>query len=677
MPAMKRHINGYTLIELAIAIVIIGIILVPFSPLYTLYKKNIALETTKTNVAAVANALGNFRSLYGRYPCPASLSLTRSSPDYGREINDGDCQDSTILDGTFVKTSLGTIDFDPTAGVSLQTQPIRIGAVPFRQLNLEENDAYDAYGNRILYIVTQRLAEDSTFDPANGGISLLNDAGDSAVTPPDSVHFIVLSTGPDGLGAFTQSGLHEICPTGQLQSNNCNAAGPPVYRIAQRSDSDTPARFDDIVNYFAQDDMPIWQYSSAPGASLDIHQKSLPGNVGVRTGPTYPLAFTTDIGGNLRSNAELKTQRFCEVSGTNDCFPSSLIGGEEATGGGMKCPDDDVIGTTGKFMVAISDGAPVCADYVELRCPAGSFMVGFNPDGTLNCNNPPDPCPATPVSLCGTNLTLPVGANGSTQILTAGTSFSRTYLCDNGTWQPQASTGMCTCTPTTQTNAPGCASGFTGTLQVQRTLTCPAGTWSGWVTIVDTCTCSPTTETRTQSCPANQTGSITEQRNNTCPSGAWGPWTQTANTCTCAPKTETRTLSCPSGLSGSIKESRNLSCPAGTWSGWTETSNTCTCVAKSESRPAACPDGFTGSRTETRNLQCPAATWTAWAETANSCKPAPVVTCKLKSNGAGVKQSIGIGKEKGDVCTCGSAPTSCYTKLGTGSYDNYTGCTCE
>ncbi|MBK9563243.1 MAG: hypothetical protein IPO54_09075 [Micavibrio sp.] len=33
--------------------------------------------------------MGTFRSLYGRYPCPASLTVDRNDPKYGREDCEG------------------------------------------------------------------------------------------------------------------------------------------------------------------------------------------------------------------------------------------------------------------------------------------------------------------------------------------------------------------------------------------------------------------------------------------------------------------------------------------------------------------------------------------------------------------------------------------------------------
>ena len=83
-----RADSGYTLIEFAIAIIIIGLILGPAASLYALYSKNQRIEQTTFAVQQSANAVGGFSSIYGRYPCPARLDAVRGDADYGYEYAD-------------------------------------------------------------------------------------------------------------------------------------------------------------------------------------------------------------------------------------------------------------------------------------------------------------------------------------------------------------------------------------------------------------------------------------------------------------------------------------------------------------------------------------------------------------------------------------------------------------
>ena len=92
----KHHNNqsGFTLIEMAIVILILGVGIAAFVPLYNVHLKKERVEATQKHVEMATEAIGHFRSLYGRYPCPASLTDDRDDSSYGRE----DC-DPIILSG--------------------------------------------------------------------------------------------------------------------------------------------------------------------------------------------------------------------------------------------------------------------------------------------------------------------------------------------------------------------------------------------------------------------------------------------------------------------------------------------------------------------------------------------------------------------------------------------------
>jgi prepilin-type N-terminal cleavage/methylation domain-containing protein len=82
---MKVSCRGFTLIEMAIVIMIIGLLVASLMPLYGLYQKQQEISNTEVNVTVAISAIGTFRSLHGRYPCPASLTQDRNDPLYGRE----------------------------------------------------------------------------------------------------------------------------------------------------------------------------------------------------------------------------------------------------------------------------------------------------------------------------------------------------------------------------------------------------------------------------------------------------------------------------------------------------------------------------------------------------------------------------------------------------------------
>ena len=211
---------GFTLIEMAIVIMLLGLIIASAAPAYKLYLNHKATEETQANIEQITAAIGAFREINGRYPCPASLTAQRNDTAYGRE----DCRDyrTTIPAGT-CDTATGFcrqqsqasriieykdpfIPAHPT--ITGQVPNIRLGAVPFRELNLTEKNAYDGYDNRIEYAVTENLMNDVTFRPDGGGIEVVDNSAppQSLLVPSASAHFMVLSHGKNAVAPTQRHG---------------------------------------------------------------------------------------------------------------------------------------------------------------------------------------------------------------------------------------------------------------------------------------------------------------------------------------------------------------------------------------------------------------------------------------------------------------------------------------
>jgi hypothetical protein len=122
---------------------------------------------------------------------------------------------------------------------------IRIGGVPVRSLNLPDEFALDAWGNRFSYVVSTNLA--TPFDslaamgyaPDRGVINITGfDDGVnppvSLVNPPGSAHYLIISHGPDGAGARSFEGIGFSSPC------NVDAGNNPIDQDAHNCDF-TPA----------------------------------------------------------------------------------------------------------------------------------------------------------------------------------------------------------------------------------------------------------------------------------------------------------------------------------------------------------------------------------------------------------------------------------------------------
>lgn len=132
--------SGFTLIELAVVILIVGLITAGTMLAIQPAINNARYNTTKTRLDNLSLAFASYAQNYGRLPCPAITNPT--TEPYGAPNNSG----AAGLLGT------GLTD-DCTGGAGGY-----MGIVPFRALGLEEDAGRDGFGNLITYMVTPAMA---------------------------------------------------------------------------------------------------------------------------------------------------------------------------------------------------------------------------------------------------------------------------------------------------------------------------------------------------------------------------------------------------------------------------------------------------------------------------------------------------------------------------------------
>lgn len=677
----RRRAHGYTLLEIAIVLLVVGLLTASALGAYNIYVQAQAQKETQMHATLSSNALITFLSQYGRYPCPARLDADRSDPDYGMETN---CADTSIAsgacaNGVCIETSERTIT--PASGAPFNPR-VRRGMLPFRQLNIPEDYAEDGYNARLEYAVTEQLAVVTTFEKTHGGIAVIDGQSParSVVTPPATAHFMIISHGPDRRGAYTKYGRQTFaCAGAGLDIENCNTAadGRAIYRAAVASTSGGAEHFDDIVRYYSSIETPLWKVSD--GSGLNIHDLTKPGGVVGVGNPPAGSAYEVD--GNMRAyddpglpgtTGRVNAQRFCDAAG-GDCFWSEVIAG---TYGPMQCPP-------GEMVTGIANNAVQCAPAPDVRCPPGQVMRGVNADRTLDCV-PLISCPALEVDICNgtsayTTRWLPTGRDGETATVTAGASMVDTYLCTGGAWQYQYDSGVCECVPENTTYTDVCPDPYTGTVTYNFIRTCPDGNET-WTEIANACVCNPDSETATDACDPGYTGSRLYQRDFTCSNattGSWGAWSLVSDTCLCTPDTDTQTIPCAPGYTGSIEQERNFTCPAATWSAWSDTSNSCACdMSGYEERTASCPAGYTGTIIERRNVaSCGPLAWGPWYEYDRDCT---LVTYSwIPTTSAIGVGSCPYGQRINSGCNTPGATSNCYADLGSSTCEHYPQCTCQ
>jgi len=285
----QRKISGFTLVEVAMIVVVGGLMLAASTATLGNYLSQLRITTTQSRMQEIDNAIARYVDIYGQMPCPAALTDAQDSITFGRQLNNtsiyivphsltytnnfpppsnpvvvsNDCYASTVNapGGAFQSTApiLPTplLDSPGNAAPLVSQGKIVTGAVPVRDLNLPEQDVADAWGDRFIYAVSDVLTINntlSTYEPSQGSISVVDSSPVpkelTQPSPPGSTgQYVIISHGPDRAGAFTIGGVKggTACPAGTPEALNCTFPPTNKFRKAAQSNG-----FDDLVIFHAQ-----------------------------------------------------------------------------------------------------------------------------------------------------------------------------------------------------------------------------------------------------------------------------------------------------------------------------------------------------------------------------------------------------------------------------------------
>ena len=745
--------KGFTLIEMAIVVMILGIALAAGAKIYDLHRKTIAIEDTQVAIADLNGAIGDFRSVFGRYPCPASLTATRDDPTYGREqcedlsdnsdfsdVAPGQCKNGICIEESVRDIPAGYLigaTLIPTTTATATTPRVRIGAIPFRDLNLDEINAYDGYGNRISYVVTEHLAFSDSFQNDGGGIEILGDSGATALAAGEegSAHFLIFSHGANGEGAYTMEGIQIPCTTTSAEGQNCeNNDQEAIYNYSMGNTAEGATQTDDVMAFFTQRDLPIWQKNEDNPNDVYLKPK---GNLGFGFNRDTDIPEELTVQRTLRAEKDPVSNEGGRVDGnslctrnstTPECFPTALIGGKLAEGGGMKCPD-------GQFMKGIANNQPICEVEVKLTCPAGKYMTGVDYYGNIICNvKPPKACAAENLPIICEDLTTthnrlyPATGHGAlSRQYSIGTRYGD-YTCNNGTWVKNGFGGRCFCTPDT-TSQPiieqecstelsyDCGKLWNGQRKYQQQYICPAGEWQ-WRELPGNCTCNPNALRYHQvGCPVTNVGGVEYSYTGghqihvskaVCTgSPTCSPRTLHENHCTCTPRANNVWEGCPGNLTDAagnpttFLKKQNFLCPDGAdkpgyWTPLVDSGDEngqaarCLCVPRRLSDIVnSCPLGHRplpasqgGPPTTHREVICTAGVATTVVTNTGGCEPIPPPVCTRQPvtgswSGRGENQNgiMGDGSER--CVTCADQPVTVPCSTGSQGNFQYYRCSCQ
>ncbi|HEY8189925.1 MAG TPA: type II secretion system protein [Micavibrio sp.] len=340
--------SGFTLLELAIVIMISGILLAPLAQIYAQYMKQKAWSETKENIDLANAAIMDYRLNKNRYPCPADRTLPRTDPNYGKELRNGTNGSCSIPSGCHgsaaCRRANNGYDTDNAGG----PDKVLIGALPFASLGIDlaqsrlssrvsQKTALDGYDNKLEYAVSETLTDAPTYRQDGGAVIVNQQDGSSAIVqsvapgvPNHGAHYLVFSHGFDGNGAFSADGAQvSACgsPTSAKDNENCDDDAIFMQGVASAFEPG-PNYYDDFVKYRMLLSTSLW-VETGP-LRQDIRNANT-GNVGVNTADriTAIPQQRLDVQGNLKASGNLNSAGFCDPNGPNgsNCFTADAIGG--------------------------------------------------------------------------------------------------------------------------------------------------------------------------------------------------------------------------------------------------------------------------------------------------------------------------------------------------------------
>ena len=215
-PQSLRGMSGFTLLEMAMVLAIIGLIMVTILSMTKTLSSSSKISATQSKEALIKAALINFIATNNRLPCPADPTATTSTAGT-----------LSTPAGTF-GTETVTAATPKGCAMPLNTN-VYAGVVPWVTLGLTQDAATDGYNQYFTYLVASTGIQTVSASLVNSGIPSISGlkgaisiyassttltaptnnctpTGSTATYNPCSVVVALISHGADGYGAYTNGG---------------------------------------------------------------------------------------------------------------------------------------------------------------------------------------------------------------------------------------------------------------------------------------------------------------------------------------------------------------------------------------------------------------------------------------------------------------------------------------
>lgn len=442
MPSSVRA-RGFTLIEMAIVITIMGLLMVAFSAFWKVYVRQMEREKNNVAVTQITAAINKYYNDRGFYPCPAPPlapvgNATRGEESryvlntqlpaaatpiegviYGRcnigpsanaagAVNETDATTGIIRVGghrvdpatklLLPNQIVAQSGPGPTAAANTADTTVFIGAVPYVTLGLPEKYTYDSWGRKFTYVVSATVTHNDTFNVSNPNFTVQTFDYARAAPPWTVVDqntsglYAVFSGGADGLGVYTQqAALANPCGgavtqasiSGYSRRENCD--NDAIFLTGGASNKFLGMNRNSTTHYF--DDIIEYQtgtgssiWEPVPNSTSNVRNTNI-GNIGLGTNPNTYVKL--DVSGAVRADKLIANQL---------CHHNALSG----TGINAVSPHC--------FSPSLIAGDPdLAVPTGGMKCPAGQAVEKIK-NGALVCVVPSLTIPMIANKICGVGL---------------------------------------------------------------------------------------------------------------------------------------------------------------------------------------------------------------------------------------------------------------------------------
>lgn len=211
--------RGFSLIEMAMMIIVLGLLTVAGSAFYNTQQEVTRAQNNVEILQTAQNSLQTYLERTGHLPCPASRTAAPDTANFGTEFGVNLAAGDRCMDVPDSNPDVRDIT------IAASGRSIKIGTLPVRALGLPDKYMTDAWGSRLTYVVTSDMAtQGETWGDKQGAIEIRDARSNESVTATvGNVVFTLLSAGKDKRGTFNFDGTPNALTCGPgIANENCN-----------------------------------------------------------------------------------------------------------------------------------------------------------------------------------------------------------------------------------------------------------------------------------------------------------------------------------------------------------------------------------------------------------------------------------------------------------------------